>query len=144
MLLSSHSSSASSPSSQSDGNSRESRIRRLLEKIEQVTAQGNPNLPVMVSDLRAEYYRDFQFMLDTLARLGVELKSYPSTCPPPNLVDLSTNTILLQSIRGISTFVVLYRNAMHCSTTACSLKSQSRSYRTKIYSPSTTTTATYK
>lgn len=31
----------------------------------------------MVRDLRIEYFRDFNFLLDTLARLGIELKSFP-------------------------------------------------------------------
>lgn len=35
------------------------------------------NLPTHITILRAEYYNDLQFLLDTLARLGLELRSFP-------------------------------------------------------------------
>jgi hypothetical protein len=45
-------------------------------KIEAATSYGI-NLPMKQSQLRCEYYRDMIFMMDSLARLGTELKSYP-------------------------------------------------------------------
>lgn len=55
---------------------REQRIRSLLEKIEYATCHGH-NLPNSMAFLRANYFQDFQFFTDNLARLGYELKSYP-------------------------------------------------------------------
>ena len=57
---------------------REDRLRRLQSNIESVTTYGL-NLPHFASQLRSEYYRDLTFMLDSLARIGVELRSYPGT-----------------------------------------------------------------
>lgn len=54
-------------------------LRAFHEKVEYVTAHGNDGLPSMVRDLRVEYFQDYQFLLDNLARLGIELKSYPGT-----------------------------------------------------------------
>ena len=55
---------------------RDERIRIFQEHAEYVTSQG-VNLPSRLSSLRAIYYRDLNFMLDTLARLGTELRAYP-------------------------------------------------------------------
>eukprot|EP01033_Poteriospumella_lacustris_P016770 gene16770-12000_t len=52
-------------------------MRTFHEKVEYFTAQGHAALPSMVRDLRVEYVQDFNFLLSTLARLGIELKSYP-------------------------------------------------------------------
>jgi hypothetical protein len=52
-------------------------LRTFREKIEYYTAHGENHLPTMVRDLRLEYFRDYHFLLDTLARLGIQLKSYP-------------------------------------------------------------------
>lgn len=56
--------------------SREDRLRRLQTNIEAVTTYGL-NLSPRVSQLRSEYCRDLTFVLDSLARIGTELKSYP-------------------------------------------------------------------
>lgn len=61
-------------------------MRTFHEKVEYVTAQGHAALPSMVRDLRVEYVQDFNFLLSTLARLGIELKSYPSTLTSPSLL----------------------------------------------------------
>lgn len=53
------------------------RLRQLQQHIETVTAQGL-HLPPPTSYLRSMYYRDVTFMLDSLARLGIELKAYPA------------------------------------------------------------------
>lgn len=53
-------------------------LRTFHERVEYYTAQGHNTLPSMVRELRTEYFQDFNFLLDTLARLGIELKSYPS------------------------------------------------------------------
>lgn len=55
---------------------REELLRRFQHKVEYATSYGY-NLPPIVSSLRHEYYRDYTFLLDTLSRLGIELKSYP-------------------------------------------------------------------
>jgi len=44
--------------------------------VEYATAYGF-GLPAEHSAVRSTYYRDYQFLLDTLARLGTELKGYP-------------------------------------------------------------------
>jgi hypothetical protein len=56
---------------------REDRLRSLLEKCEYTTLNGNPSLPFMVSEIRKDYYLDFQFLLESLSSLGNELKSFP-------------------------------------------------------------------
>jgi hypothetical protein len=55
---------------------REERLRNLQEHCEAATLHGR-NLPDRMNHLRATYYRDVNFMLDTLSRLGTELKGYP-------------------------------------------------------------------
>lgn len=55
---------------------REERIRYLTDLMESATAQG-VHLPARVEYMRGVYYRDVGFVLDSLARLGIELKSYP-------------------------------------------------------------------
>lgn len=57
----------------------EERLRAFQERVEYVTAYGQ-NLPLMMSELRGSYFRDYQFLLDSLARLGTELKGYPGLC----------------------------------------------------------------
>lgn len=52
------------------------RLRIFKEKVEYATAYGY-NLPTEVSYHRSMYFKDFQFFLDNLARLGSELKSFP-------------------------------------------------------------------
>lgn len=52
-------------------------LRTFHERVEYFTAHGENSLPSMVRDLRLEYFQDFHFLLNTLARLGIELKSYP-------------------------------------------------------------------
>jgi hypothetical protein len=54
----------------------EERLRAFQERAEYATANGY-NLPAEISEQRNNYYRDYQFLLDTLARLGTELKGYP-------------------------------------------------------------------
>jgi hypothetical protein len=54
----------------------EERLRAFSERAEYATAYGY-NLPPDLSEQRSSYYRDYQFMLDSLARLGSELKDYP-------------------------------------------------------------------
>ena len=54
----------------------EERLRAFYERAEHATANGN-NLPFTAQNVRSDYYRDYQFLLDTLARLGIELQSYP-------------------------------------------------------------------
>lgn len=56
----------------------EERLRAFQERIEYATMYGL-HLSPQHSEMRSSYYRDYQFMLDTLARLGIELKSYPGT-----------------------------------------------------------------
>lgn len=56
----------------------EERLRAFQERIEHATMYGL-HLSPEHSEMRSTYYRDYQFMLDTLARLGIELKSYPGT-----------------------------------------------------------------
>lgn len=55
---------------------REERLRNLHEHCEAATLHGN-NLPDRMNHLRSTYFRDVNFMLDTLSRLGTELKAYP-------------------------------------------------------------------
>ncbi len=43
--------------------------------------QGN-SLPRRIEHLRGMYFRDISFMLESLARLGLELKSYPGKLFP--------------------------------------------------------------
>lgn len=57
---------------------REERLRHLTDLMEAATMQGS-GLPARVEYLRGLYFKDVSFMLDSLARLGVELKSYPGT-----------------------------------------------------------------
>ncbi|KAJ1396322.1 hypothetical protein B484DRAFT_265015, partial [Ochromonadaceae sp. CCMP2298] len=57
---------------------REDRLRSFQERAEAATSQG-PAGPL--SQLRQSYYADFQFLLDTLARLGAELRTFPGTSP---------------------------------------------------------------
>lgn len=52
-------------------------LRTFHERVEYFTAHGENSLPPMVRNLRLEYFQDFHFLMDTLARLGIELKSYP-------------------------------------------------------------------
>lgn len=54
----------------------EERLRAFNERAEYATAYGY-NLPPELSEQRSIYYRDYQFLLDSLARLGTELKDYP-------------------------------------------------------------------
>lgn len=56
---------------------KDERLRNLQDQCESATSQGH-NLPYRVSQLRASYLRDQNFMLDTLANLGSELKVYPA------------------------------------------------------------------
>ena len=56
---------------------RTERLRQLQEHAEYITSHGS-NLPSRISYLRSVYYRDLTFMLDTLARVGKELRSYPA------------------------------------------------------------------
>jgi len=55
---------------------REERVRYLTDLMESATAQGS-HLPARIEYMRGVYYRDIGFVLDSLARLGMELKSYP-------------------------------------------------------------------
>eukprot|EP01037_Dinobryon_pediforme_P019853 gene19853-20349_t len=48
----------------------------LQEKVEAATSQGTDLSPDLRS-LRVNYFEDFKFFLDNLARIGIELKSYP-------------------------------------------------------------------
>lgn len=57
----------------------EERLRAFQERVEYATAYGF-GLPAGHSEVRSTYYRDYQFLLDTLARLGTELKGYPGEC----------------------------------------------------------------
>jgi hypothetical protein len=70
----------------------EERLRAFQERVEYATSNGF-NLSPEHSGVRSAYYRDYQFMLDTLARLGTELKSYPGD---------STTTILHHLINNQS------------------------------------------
>jgi hypothetical protein len=84
---------------------REDRIRSLLEKCEYITLNGNPSLPFMVTEIRKDYYRDFQFLLDSLSSLGNELKSFPGTYPlffPGFLTSLSSVLPSFFSFRLVS------------------------------------------
>jgi len=55
---------------------REERMRIFQEKVEHSSSYGN-NLPPALSSDRSTYFRDYLFLLDNLARLGIELKSFP-------------------------------------------------------------------
>ena len=55
---------------------RDERLRNLHEHCEAATLHGD-NLPDRMNHLRSTYFRDVNFMLDTLARLGSELKTFP-------------------------------------------------------------------
>lgn len=55
----------------------EETYHRLLNQIEYMTAHGEHHLPLNVKRLRYEYYQDFQYLIDILLRIGLELKSYP-------------------------------------------------------------------
>lgn len=63
-------------SSNTNNQQREERLRILQEHAEAATANGY-QLPHRMNTLRSYYYRDYQFMLETLTRLGIELKSSP-------------------------------------------------------------------
>jgi hypothetical protein len=75
-------------------------MRTFHEKVEYFTAQGHAALPNMVRDLRVEYVQDFNFLLSTLARLGIELKSYPSTLMSPALLGSHTHLLSLSCAVG--------------------------------------------
>eukprot|EP01041_Mallomonas_annulata_P012156 gene12156-25509_t len=72
--------------SNNNGNAREDRLRRLQEHVESATAHGY-NLPYRLSSLRSTYFNDFRFMMETLTRLGTELKSSPVTVRNGHLRD---------------------------------------------------------
>jgi len=55
---------------------REDRMRIFQEKVEQSSSYGHNLSPALSSD-RSTYYRDYLFLLDNLARLGIELKTFP-------------------------------------------------------------------
>ena len=57
---------------------REERVRYLSDLMESASMQGS-NLPERIEYSRSTYFRDVNFVLDSLARLGIELKSYPIT-----------------------------------------------------------------
>lgn len=55
---------------------REERLRSFQEKVEKSSSYGHNLSPALSSD-RSTYYRDYLFLLDNLARLGIELKTFP-------------------------------------------------------------------
>ena len=55
---------------------RDDRLRGLYERCEAATTYGS-NLPSRLGFLRAAYCRDSTFMVDSLTRLGTELKAFP-------------------------------------------------------------------
>lgn len=55
---------------------REERLNYLHQKAEEATSHGI-QLPHRTGYLRAKYYADLKFMLDSMARLGRDLKAYP-------------------------------------------------------------------
>jgi len=55
----------------------EATYHRLLTQIEYMTSHGDYHLPEIVKQLRYEYYTDFQYLMDMLQQIGMELKSYP-------------------------------------------------------------------
>ena len=55
---------------------KEERLRNLVQTAERFTTNGK-NLPAKYSSLRLQYYKDFNFLLETFARLGDQLKAYP-------------------------------------------------------------------
>jgi hypothetical protein len=67
---------SSSASSSPSLKVREDRLRLLYDKAEAATANGENTTPGAVQELRGRYFRDFGFMISTLARLGIELKRY--------------------------------------------------------------------
>jgi hypothetical protein len=58
---------------------REERMRIFQEKVEKSSSYGHNLSPSLSSD-RCTYYRDYLFLLDNLARLGIELKTFPGRC----------------------------------------------------------------
>ena len=55
---------------------REERMRSFQEKVEHSSSYGH-NLSPALSAERSTYFRDYMFLLDNLARLGIELKTFP-------------------------------------------------------------------
>ena len=55
---------------------REDRLRYLHQQAEEATSHGM-RLPQHAGYLRAKYYHDLNFMLETMARLGRDLKAHP-------------------------------------------------------------------
>lgn len=55
---------------------KEENLRRLQERVEAATMHGH-GLPPQAGVLRADYFADMQFLLDSFARLGMELRSFP-------------------------------------------------------------------
>lgn len=59
------------------------------------------SLPYQIAVLRAEYYNDMQFLLDSLARLGLELKNFPRKPPLLNiLIAIDCYHSLIETHRG--------------------------------------------
>eukprot|EP01038_Epipyxis_sp_PR26KG_P011216 gene11216-15050_t len=56
---------------------REERLRNFHDRAEYATANGN-NLPTSAKQLRSAYFQDYNFLLDTLTRVGSELKAFPA------------------------------------------------------------------
>eukprot|EP00981_Chlorochromonas_danica_P004902 scaffold988_cov165-Ochromonas_danica.AAC.4 len=54
-------------------------LRRLQERVELAAMHGHGHggLPPQAGVLRADYFADMQFLLDSFARLGMELRSFP-------------------------------------------------------------------
>jgi hypothetical protein len=58
----------------------EERLRAFQERAEYVTSHGLHNkLHPDVVAKRYNYYNDYQFLLDSLARVGLELRKFPGT-----------------------------------------------------------------
>ena len=71
------SSTSSAAHSQELHRRREERLRSFQDRAELATSRGGAGIPPMLSHLRANYYRDFLFLQENLARLGTELKNFP-------------------------------------------------------------------
>ena len=55
---------------------KEDRWRKLVHDVEMKTSEGR-TLPTRYKSLRVNYHRDLNFLLETLSRLGDQLKHYP-------------------------------------------------------------------
>ena len=56
---------------------KEDRFRKLIHEVEIRTSRGK-NLPAKYMSLRADYYKDLNFLLEIFSRLGDQLRNYPS------------------------------------------------------------------